>query len=392
MFSKMPIVLVSILVLLVLFGNFIPLLVKQIIYALGLSIKSLIIFLLPFIIFGLLFKSAFRLAYHAAYAGIIIVSLVCVSNFISTFLSHYVGILLYTFDIKLSLPQHVVELQPAWLFSLPIIISNDKAMLLGVILGMGAGTFFSNIGALIVEKIEYFITKILNILTYLIPFFISGFVVKLQYEGTLYVMVSQYWLIFIIVACAQLLYILSVYLILNTLDVKKTIQNIQNMFPAVLTGFSTMSSAAAMPFTLVGVTNNTKNKDIARAVIPTTVNIHLIGDCIAIPIFSYAVLKSFLMPEPTLIEYVFFTFYFVLAKFSVAAIPGGGIIVMLPILQKYLGFNGDMMSLVTTLYILFDPVITSINILGNGAFAQLIDKIGIFNQNKIINYKGSYEK
>jgi Na+/H+-dicarboxylate symporter len=50
---------------------------------------------------------------------------------------------------------------------------------------------------------------------------------------------------------------------------------------------------------------------------------------------------------------------------------------MLPILEHYLGFTGEMMSLITALYILFDPVITSANVLGNGAFAKMMDKFGL---------------
>jgi Na+/H+-dicarboxylate symporter len=76
-----------------------------------------------------------------------------------------------------------------------------------------------------------------------------------------------------------------------------------------------------------------------------------------------------------MLYYLIFAFHFVIAKFSVAAIPGGGIIVMIPILEKYLGFNSDMSSLITALYILFDPIITGINVLGNGAFAKVIDKL-----------------
>ena len=34
-----------------------------------------------------------------------------------------------------------------------------------------------------------------------------------------------------------------------------------------------------------------------------------------------------------------------------------------------------MMSLITALYILFDPVITCANVLGKGAFVKLIDNI-----------------
>ena len=58
------------------------------------------------------------------------------------------------------------------------------------------------------------------------------------------------------------------------------------------------------------------------------------------------------MPLPSLYEYLIFSFSFVIAKFSVAAIPGGGIIVMLPILENYLGFNAEMLSFITALYII----------------------------------------
>jgi Na+/H+-dicarboxylate symporter len=78
------------------------------------------------------------------------------------------------------------------------------------------------------------------------------------------------------------------------------------------------------------------------------------------------------MAEPSFFVYGVFALYFVLAKFSVAAIPGGGILVMLPILEKYLGFNAEMMSLITALYILFDPVITCANVMGNGAFSMIL--------------------
>jgi Na+/H+-dicarboxylate symporter len=135
-----------------------------------------------------------------------------------------------------------------------------------------------------------------------------------------------------------------------------------------------MSSAAAMPLTIIGTEKNAQNKDLARSVIPATVNIHLIGDCFAIPILAYAILKSFNVAEPLFMDYCIFAFYFVLAKFSVAAVPGGGIIVMLPILENYLGFNAPMLSLITALYILFDPVITCANVLGNGGFALVIDR------------------
>jgi Na+/H+-dicarboxylate symporter len=68
----------------------------------------------------------------------------------------------------------------------------------------------------------------------------------------------------------------------------------------------------------------------------------------------------------------------------VAAIPGGGIVVMLPILESCLGFNSEMLSLITALYILFDPVITSANVLGNGMFAKLIDTLAPVQVNRAL--------
>ena len=63
-----------------------------------------------------------------------------------------------------------------------------------------------------------------------------------------------------------------------------------------------------------------------------------------------------------------------LAKYTGTAVPGGGINVKLPILEGYLGFNSSMLSLITALYVLFDPVITCANVLANGAFAKMIDR------------------
>ena len=85
-------------------------------------------------------------------------------------------------------------------------------------------------------------------------------------------------------------------------------------------------------------------------------------------------MKSFGVAEPGFLSYLIFAAYFVMAKFSVAGVPGGGILVMLPVLESYLGFNGEMLSLITALYILFDPVITCANVLGNGGFAITIER------------------
>ncbi len=374
MFHKMPFILVVIILVDLLLAPVMPFGLKQFLYSISISIKTIIIFLLPFIIFGLLLKTVLQFSSSATRVISMILIFVCCSNFISTFLSHYVGIGIFNLNFSIITPSKAIELSPLWVFDFPSMITNDKAMFAGIILGLILSKMQPQKSLVLAHRIDRTIGMVLALILVLIPLFVAGFIVKLQYDGVVSLIIKDYSLIFLLIAFAQFTYIGLAYLLLNQLNIPRFLSDLKNMLPAVISAFSTMSSAASMPLTLVGVENNVQNKELGRAVIPATANIHLIGDCFAIPIFAYAVLKSFGLEEPSLLTYLTFTFYFVIAKFSVAGIPGGGIIVMLPILETYLGFNAEMMSLITALYILFDPVITSANVLGNGAFAKLIDK------------------
>lgn len=371
----MPIILAVVIAALILLEPALSLTVKQALYSISLSIKAIIILVLPLIIFVLLFKTAATLSRGAGKILALILGLVCVSNFLAAFLSHYVGMLIYHFPISLIKPEENHELNPLWMWHFPTLLGNATAMFAGIGVGLIAAKVSPRQTYTLSVQLEWGIGKLFSGFLYVMPFFVGGFVVKLQYDGVMGLIIKDYTAVFLVTALAELAYILLFYTLANRFSWRKIFSNLKNMLPAAISGFSTMSSAASMPLTLMGVQNNLENQDIARSVVPATVNIHLMGDCFAIPIFAYAVMKSFGMPEPSLLVYLTFTAYFVLAKFSVAAVPGGGIIVMLPILESYLGFHSTMLSLITALYILFDPITTSINILGNGAFAKLVDSL-----------------
>ncbi len=374
MFKRIPIILTSIaLLLIIILGTYIPLYIKQILYTVSLGIKSLIIAILPCIIFGLLFKSAVSLSKRATTIIGFLLLLVCVSNFISTLISQFVGKSVYNSNLSIALSEEILTLSPLWSIKLPQIISNDKAMILGIILGIIFSKFWPTVANTISCKIETFVNIILKIIISIVPLFIIGFIIKIQHDGLINLVINCYIKIFITISIALLCYILLILFILNKGKIRVLLKFIQNLFPAILTASSTMSSAAAMPLTIIGTKKNIKNKDLANTIIPVAANIHLIGDCFAIPILAYAILKSFGMDSPTYINYLVFAFYFVIAKFSVAAVPGGGILVMLPILEKYFHFNSEMLSMITALYILFDPIITGFNVFGNGVFAKVVD-------------------
>ncbi|RTK92709.1 MAG: dicarboxylate/amino acid:cation symporter [Rickettsiales bacterium] len=374
MFYKIPILLIGIISIIVVFGDYIPVNIAEILFGISLTIKSIIIFFLPVIIFCLLFKASVNLAKDASKIIIIIFTGVIFSNFLTTSISHFVGSVIYGLDLSLIMPSENDSLKSNSLFIMPSLIANHYALFSGIILGIISAKIninFAISASLIFEKI---VNSLLKFITMLIPFFITGFIIKMQFDGTISQILKDYTLIFTIVAMTQLSYIFCLYFIFEKFNINNAIVSIKNMIPAALSGFSTMSSAATMPLTIIGASRNAQNKNLVQTVIPATVNIHLIGDCIAIPCFAFAILKNYNLATPDIYAYFIFTIYFVLAKFSVAAIPGGGIIVMLPILEQYLGFNTEMLSLITALYILFDPIITGFNVLGNGAFAKMIDK------------------
>ncbi len=375
MFRKMPIFLLALIGLIVCLDSFIPLNVKSFFYSLSLSVKSLIIFVLPLIIFMLLFKTLAQLSSKATKMILVILAGVCVSNFISTMISYFIGSGIYHTNVSLVLPQEGAGLAPLWVLNWPKLIANDHAMFAGIL----SGIFLAKFRPLWAEKMSRYVEKIvsymLRAITFVLPIFITGFVIKIVHDKTLKTIIGDYSVIFVLIALSLFSYIATLYLTVNRFDFSRAISSIKNMLPAALTGFSSMSSAAAMPLTIIATEKNSQNPPLARLAIPATVNTHLIGDCFAIPIFAFAVMKNFGMAEPTFYSYLLFACYFVMAKFSVAAIPGGGIIVMLPILETQFGFTSEMASLITALYVLFDPVITGANVIGNGAFALILNKL-----------------
>ncbi len=384
MLRKMPVLLFLEIVIIALLEPYVPLDLKSMIYAVSVSIKSLIMFVLPFLIFGLLFKVAANLAHRASKIILFVFAAICISNFISTLMSYGVASAVYEFDLSILNPEDTIKLIPYWSLELPQLIANAHAMFLALVSGVITSMFIPSWGDGISNFFEKVVSKIMSSFVILIPLFVAGFTVKLQYEGILLRIVQDYFFIFVVIACAQFSYILFLYGVVNNFKVKQVLSSIKDMLPPALTGFSTMSSVAAMPLTLMAVEKNSKDPELSKSVVPATVNVHLIGDCFAIPIFAFAVLKNFGAPEPMFFSYLIFAFYFVIAKFSVSAVPGGGILVMLPVLQANLGFDADMSALITALYILFDPVITSANVLGNGALSLILGRIsGTTKQRKL---------
>lgn len=367
---KLPLSLVLILIAAFFLGPSVPILWKSGFYAVSLTLKNALVFVLPLIIFSFIFGSLSYLKDRAIAFVLIMVPIICLSNFCSTMMAYLVGTKGMSLIGKLDVIEPAAApLKPLWDFSWPTIASNDMALLFGLVSGLVMLYLKPRLHQWLAPRlmgVSFFILRKLFIPV--IPIFILGFGLQLEADDTLEVILHQYPRVLMLVATSVLLYITFLYLASQNFT-KRAFRSMRNMVPAFITGFSAMSSAAAMPLTILATEKNLDVPEMSKIIIPSTVNVHLMGDCFAIPIFALCILLTFGQPLPSFEAYLIFALFFVLAKFAVAAVPGGGVLVMIPILEKYLGFDSTMSSLITALYIMFDPIITGCNILGNGAFA-----------------------
>jgi Na+/H+-dicarboxylate symporter len=373
----MSFVFLASLVFSLLFGGLVSCEVKSFMYSVSLTIKELLVFSLPFVVFALIFNSIVRLGVKALGYVLVVVVLVCTSNFTNTMLSYLLSISIPSASINAAMADlgGKQELLPMFTTNIGTLVSNDVAMMCGALLGILLILLKGNLAEKLSSVFNIFTKWFFKVLIPLIPVFIIGTAVKLQHDGMLAKICQQYLPILIIFVISAYGYVLLQYMVLSAFRVGKCLEYIKNVLPALVTAFGSMSSTAAMPLSIQAAEKNLDESCNAGIIIPATASIHLVGDCFFLPLVAMAVMMSFGMPCPGFSDYIPFAIHFVLAKFAVAAVPGGGVLVMIPVMQKYLGMSSEMLALVTALYILFDSLITTCNVAGNGAMAIVFDRV-----------------
>lgn len=369
------------------FGQYLSLTLKSGFYALSLTLEEILMFTMPGVIFTFLFSCMLSFKKKALVFVSILFFTICISNFTSAILAYIFGILtLSQMNLAFqSVQQTSTLLLPLWTFELPHAISCEYALIIALGLGIVFIIYPSEQVDRAAQKLRRWVNIFLEkVFSPLLPLFTLGFILKMQYEGTLVFIIQDYGPILALIFAFCLIYLTSLYCIAAKFNLSQAYTYFKNVLPSGIMGFTTMSSIATLPVTLRAAEKNTKNPIVSDAVISFTVNMHLIGDSLAIPIMALAILISFGHPLPMFGQYLFFAGYFVLCRFAVAAVPGGGILIVLPILESYLGFSAEMSVLITTLFIIFDPLATAINVMGNGGFSILINQFFKMRKNNIL--------
>lgn len=357
---------------------FLPSYCHQFFYSLSLTIKSLLLWLMPLIV---LFYVAYTIQSFKKKAPLFLCVLLVFegfSNFFSVWYSYGLGVLAKDFMPPLGSLQEIQGLKPLWTFpwQRPLWYGADKASLLGVVMGLMCLSPFE---IFLKKNIEIGKKWSQNLLIYgfrpIIPLFIVGFVANLSASGSmksLYIHLATImpWLCFGLSFYIAILFFLSA-----RQSFRKMWKHMRHMAPAGALALSSGCSLSTMPWTIEGTRKNLRQPDLADAIIPATTNIQQIGDCIANSFLCYILYTQFMGAPPALTLWIPFSVVFTLARFTTAAVLGGAVFIMLPIYETYLHFTPTMIALMLAFNVIMDPIITSANVMANGALCSVFERL-----------------
>lgn len=364
----------------VLFGEFIPEPVQSFFYAISLILQSCLLFILPFIIIFSVLSCLLSFRSQKSKGISFLLSLlvaVCISNSFAIYAAYGVKLIniIHTEIIPIHNLTLAYQLKPCFIFNLPHFISNEFA----VIIGFLAWAFLTLLSSDFVHKFSVFSQKCIfyfgEYFNVVLPIFVTGFLFKLKFEGMLIPSITYYIPLFVTIICSCLLYLFLLLIITSKFKLSEFYKYLKNISPVILIGLATASSVACLPETLRSAKKNTGNSEISEITIMSTVNIHTVGDCLITILIALTILESYGAPDISFEQYNYFFPYFLLVQFIMAGIPGGGILILLPVFESHFGFTREMSALFSALYILMDPLITVVNLVGNSTLVIIISKL-----------------
>lgn len=339
-------------------------------------LRETLVFVLPFLLFSFISVALSAIPREGMLFVLGLMFVVFISNFMNIMISGVLGFCVLSGSQSKEIIESGLSFAPFFSLNLPVIASNSHALLLGVIVGF-INSFYPNktVNATIKTLHSWVMIFMKRFFVPLLPIFVSGFLLKLFAEGRLTGFVAQNSTVYLKIFGFLLCYLSLWLAVAGSFKKARMIEIFKNAFPAIITAFSTMSSAAALPLSLDAAEKNTKDKVLADAVMPLTLNFHMVGDTIIVPTLAMLVLLTFNHPLPSVAQFVMFGIFFILNKFAGGGVPSGTIMVTVPILHQYFGFDDAMTAFIIALYGVIDPIATAGNVTANNFFVVIFQKI-----------------
>ncbi|MDP2194184.1 MAG: cation:dicarboxylase symporter family transporter [Alphaproteobacteria bacterium] len=355
----------------------------KIMYTLSILIKDVIMWALPVFI---CFNIAFMLDSMKKQAILMIVSII-VFEFISNACSMLFGYF-YAMMFKIPVSKTLSAECDACLdpyFSLSQTIPKLWSCQNGVLFGIALGLLMAYVPKLrlnvslefLKQKVDFFFSKIIG---RLVPIFIIGFVANSYHMG-IFQNTMIYGKAIVLAFIGVMIYCFLIFFV-GMGGLSKAIKALKNVMPAYVMAFTTASSFATMPTTIACTIKNAKNPLFPQAIIPATTNIQQIGDCLFNAYLIFVVMDTFGMPAIGFMDWLYFVFWYVLARYAMPAMLGAAMFVLFPLYVSILGFTHEMLAVVLAINVLIDPLITCCNVLANSGLCIVFENFLEFIQKK----------
>ncbi len=254
--------------------------------------------------------------------------------------------------------------------------SANRGFLMGITLGfVSMIPQFHALGAILDKGKTGLERFIVGYFSPLMPLFILGFVAQMHASQVL----PHFWgpalPLFMVLTIMTAVYLSLLFFASAQGSAVQAWKHFKNMAPAGGIAFTSGCSLSTMPWTISGVGKNMDDPHLAKSIIPATTNIQQVGDCLINAFLCCLLVKAFHGNLPPLTQWISFSMAFVLARFATAAVMGGAIFVMLPLYEAHLGFSEAMLSLILTFNVLLDPLVTSTNVMANGALCRCFEQV-----------------
>jgi Na+/H+-dicarboxylate symporter len=342
----------------------------------SICLRELLIFVLPFLLFSFVAVALSAIPREGMFFVVGLMAVVSLSNFLNILISGGVGFFILSGVEPYPISELKVIFTPFFELNLPHVAETAHALFAGIIVGLINSIYPNKRVSRAIRLLHDWVLKFMKkFFVPLLPVFVGGFLLKLFSEGRMTGFVEQNTKICLMMCGFLWCYLALWLLVAASFRLNKAIEIFKTTFPAIITAFSTMSSAAALPLSLAAAEKNTHDKVLSDAVMPLTMNFHMVGDTILVPIMAMIVMLAFNHPLPSMFNFIMFGIFFVLNKFAGGGVPSGTIMVTVPVLKEYLGFDDTMTAFIIAFYGIIDPIATSGNVSANNFFVVIFQKM-----------------
>lgn len=342
--------------------------------------SSFLGFFIPLLILGLVAPAIAEIGGNAGRMLLITAAIAYVFTYLSGLMAYFtaastfpslIGVDSYIADVSAG----TEDLTPYFTIAIQPLMDVVTALILAFVLGLGTAqlrTASLRNGLYDFRTIIMMVIK--RVIIPLLPLYIFGIFLNLTASGQALPILITFAKIIGVIFVMHVVLLVFQYCVASLFSGRNPLKSLLTMMPAYFTALGTQSSAATIPVTLERTMLMGVRKPVAEFVIPLCATIHMSGSTLKIVSCALALMITRGMPY----DFSMFAAFIGMLAISIIAapgVPGGAIMASLGILSSILGFTEADNALMIALYISMDSFGTACNVTGDGAIAQIVNRL-----------------